>query len=138
MSKNLLQRLFCITLAVLFLSSAAFAQQRQATLRGLVADQLGGAIVGATVTLTDASGQKRTAVTNAEGLYTFSALPPGEYSVRASSKGFAEAADTALTLKPGERQSVDLLLKVTIEEQKVTVGNDTGVSTETGEYLSRA
>jgi hypothetical protein len=132
MSKNLLQRLSGLTLSILFLSSAVFAQQRQATLRGLVADQLGGAIVGATVTLSDASGQKRTAVTNAEGIYTFNALLPGEYSVRASSKGFADAPDKAVTLKAGERQSVDLSLKVTIEEQKVTIGSDTGVSTETG------
>jgi hypothetical protein len=130
MNKYLQRKVVGIVLVVLVSALAAFAQQTRGTLRGVVADELGGSIIGATVTLTDATGQKKTTETNAEGAYTFSGLAAGNYSVRASSKGFADTAETAVEIKAGGRQSVDLTLKVTIEEQKVTVGGETAVSTE--------
>ena len=64
-------------------------QQRAGTIRGQVTDQLGGAIVGATVTITDANGLAKTAETNGEGLFVFDNLIPGRYTVRATAPGFA-------------------------------------------------
>ena len=80
----------CLTLAfaLLFPSSALGQQQSLGTLRGQVADEFGGLIVGATVTAADTSGVERTATTDDEGHYVFSALPPGRYTVRANAPGF--------------------------------------------------
>jgi len=130
MCKNLLQQFASALLVIVISSLVVMAQQGRATLRGVVVDELGGSIVGATVTLTDAAGQKKTTVTNAEGVYNFSGLAAGDYTVRASSKGFADTPDTPVAIKAGDRQSRDLTLKVTIEEQKVTVGGETAVSTD--------
>ena len=132
MLNNLLKQIAAVMLVILVSTLAAFAQQGRGTLRGVVADELGGSVVGATVTLTDANGQKKTVVTNAEGVYSFSGLAAGNYTVRASAKGFAETSGIDVELKAGDRRSVDLTLKVTIEEQKVTVGAETAVSTEAG------
>src|SRR6266576_403319 len=116
MFKNSLKSISSIVLVILISALVAFAQQGRGALRGLVVDELGAAIVGASVTLTDAKGQEKTTVTNAEGLYTFSGLTAGKYSLRASAKGFANSADTVVEIKAGDRKSVDLTVKVTIEE----------------------
>src|SRR6185295_19286141 len=79
---------------------------------------------------TDANGVEKTATTNGEGTYVFSGLAPGKYSLRATAKGFADADETEVDLSSGARQSVDLTLKVTIEEQKVTIAAETPLSTE--------
>src|ERR1051325_11222709 len=124
-------RHFAGALLIIVLSTAvAFAQQARGTLRGTVSDELGAAIVGATVTLIDATGVEKTAVTNGEGVYTFSGLAPGKYVVRANAAGFAISDDAEVDVAAGQRQSLDLTLKVTIEEQKVTVAAETPLSTD--------
>src|SRR5215203_4628327 len=118
-------------LAVLFiiLLAAAFAvaQQTRGTLRGLITDELGAAIVGANVTLTDATGAQKKTTTSAEGVYTFAGLAPGKYSVQAAAPGFAQSDAKEVEIT-GARQSADLTLRVTIAE-KVTIA-ETPVSTE--------
>ena len=116
-----------LVLAVAMMMVAA--QQNRGTLRGLIADEFGAAIVGATVTLIDANGAQKTTTSNAEGIYTFNALAPGKYFVQASAKGFAtsDAAEVDIT---GQRKTLDITLKVTIEEQKVTVAAETPLNTE--------
>jgi hypothetical protein len=124
---SLTRKVFFITLIVITCAALAAAQQARGTLRGLITDELGAAIVGANVTLTDASGVQKKTTTNAEGVYTFASLAPGKYSLQAVAPGFA-LSDTKEVDITGTRQSIDLTLKVTIEE-KVTV-TETAVSTE--------
>jgi hypothetical protein len=129
MSIKLCRRYFIAALLIVVAVSAAPAQQRQSSLRGLITDEQGGAIVGASVTLLGADGQLKTTASSDEGTYLFDGLAPGKYTVRASGKGFA-SADAAVELKAGQRESLDLTLKVTIEEQKVTVATATALSTD--------
>src|SRR5919112_1260876 len=72
-----------------FCFGSAAAQQSLGTLRGQVRDELGGVIIGATVTATDAAGVEKSAVTDDEGRYVFSALAPGLYTIRLNQAGFA-------------------------------------------------
>ena len=130
MLKKLFQRYLKTTLVIAVIAFTALGQQSRSSLRGLVIDQLGAAIVGATVTLTDATGQAKTTVSSSEGTYLFSGLAPGKYTIRAAAKGFAPSGDAEVELKAGQRQTLDLNLKVTIEEQKVTIAGETPVSTE--------
>src|SRR5919107_5303231 len=76
-----------------------FAQQRAGSLRGQVLDELGGAIVGASVTVVDSTGVEKSVVTNNAGAYTINGLAPGKYTVRASNAGFAmsETPDVEIT-----------------------------------------
>src|SRR6185295_8826305 len=116
-------------IALIFvLTCAATFGQARSTLRGLITDELGAAIVGANVTLTDANGVQKKTTTNSEGVYTFSGLTPGKYLVSAVAPGFAPTLNQEVNIA-GQRQTLDLTLKVTIEE-KVTVGAEQSVSTE--------
>lgn len=127
--KYLRQSLF-IGLVVFLLAVSVFAQQSRGTLRGVVKDELGASIVGATITVIDASGTAKTAVTNGEGVYTIGGLAPGKYFVVAAAPGFAPSEQTEVDLAGGQRRSLDLTLNVTIEEQKVTVAAETPLSTD--------
>src|SRR5918998_285895 len=102
-------------LLVLFLCVGVGAQQSQGTLRGQVTDELGGVVVGATVTATDAAGVERTAVTDEEGNYAFSALPPGRYTIRLVQAGFAPFENTAVEVTAGRTEPLNIVLTVAIE-----------------------
>src|SRR5215510_6833398 len=111
-----------LTTAFLFFvlcNTVAFAQQNRGSLRGAITDELGAAIVGANVTLTDASGAQKKTTTNGEGVYNFAGLTPGKYTLQASAPGFALSENKEVDITAA-RQILDLTLKVTIEE-KVTV-----------------
>ena len=109
----------------------AFAQQPTGTIKGQVTDEFGGVIVGATVSTVGPNGVEKTATTNGDGAYTVNGLAPGKYTVRVKAKGFGdyEQADVELTAR--RAQQLNVTLKVTIEQQKVTVAADSaGVSTD--------
>ena len=66
--------------------------QTQGGITGTVTDSSGAAIPGATVTVTNtATSGTRNTTTNAEGLYTFPALPPGTYELKVELQGFKTA-----------------------------------------------
>jgi len=116
----------------LFLCAVTAVGQRSAgSLKGLVADEFGGVIVNATVALTDAAGATKTAVTNGDGVFTVAGLAPGKYSVRVTASGFADFENSEVEIASGRTQQLDVILKVTIEQQKVTVSTESnGVNTD--------
>src|SRR5437763_5792332 len=118
-------------LIVLLCASAALAQRNAGSLKGSVTDEFGGVIVGATVVATDANGATKTATTTNDGNFTLSGLAPGKYHMKVSAQGFANFENTEVEVIAGAAQKFDVTLKVTIEQQKVTVSADTtGVNTE--------
>ena len=120
-----------LLLIVALCASSAFAQQSTGSLRGLVFDELGGAIVGAAVVAVDANGVEKTTTTNDRGAYAINGLAPGKYTVRAATAGFAVYENTEVDVVAGRSRQLDITLKVTIEEQKVTVSSDNpSLSTE--------
>jgi len=122
MKRSLIVILLCVT--------AAFAQRPTGILKGQVSDEFGGVIVGATVTAIDANGTTKTATTTGDGGFSFTGLTPGKYTVRVAAQGFAafESADVDVTART---QPLTVTLKVTIEQQKVTVSADgSGVNTD--------
>ena len=130
MFTQLLRCFLKLTLVITVAASPAFSQQNSAALRGRISDELNASIVGASVTITDAKGQTKTTVSNNEGTYVFSGLAPGKYMLQAAAKGFAPSGNE-VELKAGPGSPVNLTLKVTIEEQRVTIAGETPVSTET-------
>src|SRR2546421_6506103 len=118
-------------LIVLLCATAALAQRNVGSLKGSVTDEFGGVIVGVTVVATDAKGETKTATTTNDGNFTLSGLIPGKYTVQVSAKGFANFQSAEVDVSTGRAQQLDVVLKVTIEQQKVTVSADTnGVNTE--------
>jgi hypothetical protein len=113
-----------LLLIIALCAATAQAQQANGTLRGQILDEFGGAIVGTSVVVIDAKGSQKTAVTNDQGMYTFSGLVPGKYTVRVTTSGFAPYENTEVDVKAGRGEPLNITLKVTIEEQKVTVESD--------------
>ena len=116
-----------IVLAIALCASLAglvVAQQRAGSLRGQVLDELGGAIVGASVTVIDSTGVEKSVVTNNSGAYTINGLAPGKYTVRAINAGFAMFETPDVEITSSKSAQLDITLKVAIEEQKVTIAAD--------------
>src|SRR5258707_11837529 len=123
MARSLLMLALCV--------GTVFAQQPNGTIRGQVADEFGGVIVGATVSAVDSNGVERTATTNGDGAYAINGFAPGKYTIRVTGKGFGNYEQADVEVTAGRAQQLNVILKVTIEQQKVTVTPEgTGVSTD--------
>ena len=96
------------------------------SLTGTVMDSTGGAIPGATVTLTNtATEQIQTSTTNATGAYRFSELPPGHYSVAIAAMGFKTNNVTDLAIAAETPRNVDITLQAGGATETVQVNGDT-------------
>lgn len=89
----------------------ALAQSISGTIEGRVVDEQGGALPGATVTLSGKMGN-RTTSTDAEGGYRFLALDPGQYSVTAELQGFRPRRQDNLQVNIGRQAVANLTLAV--------------------------
>ena len=128
-----IRKLFpCLATVLLLagLSTTVFAQGR-ASLRGVINDEFGASIVGATVTLTDAAGAQKTATTTADGTYSFAGLAPGKYRVHATATGFATSEDAEVDVTAAKRDPVNITLKIAAIETQVKVNAETPLSTDT-------
>src|SRR5437763_12679233 len=107
------------TVLLLVVLSAAVFAQGSASLRGVINDEFGASIVGATVTLTDAAGAQKTATTTADGTYSFAGLAPGKYKVHAAATGFAASDDTEVDVTASRRDPLNITLKIAAIESQV-------------------
>lgn len=112
------------------LTAMIAAAQGTGSLRGQITDEFGGIVVGATVTLVDATGAERTATTNDDGVYVFDNVAPGTYTVRATTTGFGVYENAEVKVTAGRREALDIKLSVMLQNEDVTVAADTPVSTE--------
>jgi carboxypeptidase family protein len=98
--------------ALLLLASSAVAQETTGGLQGTVKDQSGAVIPSAHVVVHAASlvGDKGID-TDGSGYFRFANLPPGEYNVTVSAKGF-RTAKRDLVLEVGHLPSIDFTLDV--------------------------
>src|SRR5579872_3768570 len=99
--------------------------QATGTISGFVTDPSGSAIPDAKVTATQTEQQiERTVSTNAEGSYTFNAVPPGDYSIAAEKTGFQRLIRTGAGLTVNQNLRVDLGLRLGQTSQEVTVSGE--------------
>ncbi len=99
--------------ALLLSPAAARAQFDAATVLGVVGDQSGAGVPGATVTLTnEATGIQATTVTDETGAYQFLNVRVGTYTIRAELQGFATAVASNVEVTVNARQRADLSLRV--------------------------
>jgi hypothetical protein len=117
-----------LALVCLFLSfSASLAAQTAATgaLTGTVTDSTGAVVPNVTVTATSTdTGQVRTAVTGADGVYKLSLLPPGTYRVKFEAAGFGPVEVPAANVNVTETEVLDRALQVGAQTQEVSVQAD--------------
>jgi hypothetical protein len=123
--------LVCL-LALLICVSPALAQTASTgALTGTVTDPSGAVVSGATVTATNlATGQSRQTATDANGLYKFSLLPPGNYRVKFSASGFKTVEVPSIAVNVTETPVLNHSLEIGEQAQEVTVST-TAVTVQT-------
>ena len=105
-----------------------------ATLRGTVKDPQGAVVTGATITLVkEGTKAERQTKSSEDGTYTFSALSPGVYTMKAEMQGFKTSVKSNLNIETSGTQGIDLTLEVGQPTETVTVtANAEMLQTETG------
>src|SRR5438094_4318122 len=123
--------LFVATLVLTALP--AFAQFDRAQISGVVKDESGGVIPGATVTVTNTQTKiARTGFTDSTGYYIFTALAPGSYDVEVELTGFKKFAQTGVKLDAAARLTLDATLATgVISEQVLVVATPTPLQFDT-------
>src|SRR5262245_6250745 len=114
---------------VALLASNAAAQTATGGLRGFVKDETGAVLIGVTV---EASSPVRIGgaavdVTDAQGLYRFENLPPGDYTLVFSLSGFSTIRREGIRVEVGRTIQLDAAMKVGAVEQCITVTGESPV-----------
>src|SRR5919106_183212 len=100
--ERLARDLCTCTFLFIMTAASAWAQLATAELNGRVTDASGGVLPGVTVTATQmATGLVRTAVTDENGAYLISNLPPGPYRLEVALQGFRTYVQTGIVLQVG-------------------------------------
>ena len=110
--------------AVLCTAGVVAGQSFQGGLRGAVKDSQG-VIPGATVTLiNEANGVSRDTVSNQSGEYSFPALDPSSYTVKAAVQGFRSFDRRGIRIGTQQFITLDIVLEVGTVEESITVTAD--------------
>lgn len=120
---TLLRRAIVLVPVVIFVATgSAHAQAINGTILGTVADESGGALPGAAVTVTNAgTGISRTTTSGDNGAFLVAALPPGEYRLSVALDGFKSFTQTSIGLEVGESRRVDARLEIGAIAETVTI-----------------
>jgi hypothetical protein len=105
------------------LSVPSLAQQQTGSISGRAEDASGAALPGVTVSITSDNliGGARTAVTDGQGVYRFTLLPGGRYTVRFELAGFGTLTIEDVGLSAGGAATVNGKLQLATIQESVTV-----------------
>jgi outer membrane receptor for ferrienterochelin and colicin len=122
------RRLFCFAaLLVCALAAIPAHAQSQATtaqITGVVTDTQGGVLPGATVTITSTeTGYTRTVVSNADGFFLLSLVPPGTYDLSVELAGFT-TSKRSLILTVGATVTANTAMQVGAVTETVSVTSE--------------
>ncbi len=114
------RRLVVLLVLSAFAGACSYAQF-SGNVEGVVTDQSGAAVAGASLELRDVeTGVLHTMSSSASGNYSFSNLPPGQYVLTVSAKGFKKT-EVRLTVSTAQLQGVNVSLSVAAVAQTTTV-----------------
>ena len=122
-------------MALVLAPSAAQAQYDNGSATGTIRDATGAPVVGAAVTITNSGTSISTQTkTNESGDYEVPALHVGTYTITAAAPGFSDAVAKNITVSVGNRQRIDLTLRVGAASTTVEVSDvSLQLETETSE-----
>ena len=108
--------------ALVAIAGPALAQFDRGQIAGIVKDETGGVIPGASVTATNVETRlSRTVVTDATGYYIVTALPPGGYDVEVELTGFKKWSQKNVRLDAAARLTLDATINPSAVSEMVTV-----------------
>src|SRR5438309_9432412 len=116
------RRSFVSALLLLICAVAALSQTGTSNITGIVRDVNGAVVPGASVTAkNEATGVTSTQTTTDSGLYAFSSLPVGKYTITVEKQGFKTLQKINNVLEVGIPLTVDVALEVGQVSETVTV-----------------
>ncbi len=139
MSKSVLVLRWAATiLAVLSLAALTYGQVTVGRISGVVTDQSGAVVEGATVTLTEPrSGATAQAATSDNGSYVFSSVAPGSYILTVEKPGFATRREEGVVLDAASSRTVNFAISPgTVSETVSVVGTEEQIKTDSGDVAS--
>src|ERR1700740_912614 len=125
-----------IIVSCLSLFPASARAQYRAGLQGAVLDAQGAAVEGATVTLKNSETNHSQQTTSGPGgVYSFSSLPPGTYTVSGEKKGFKKNVLQNLSIAGEQIQALNITLELGEVTSSVVVNASeaSAIDTETGQ-----
>jgi hypothetical protein len=114
-----------LLLSALLAISVSHAQTT-GVIKGVVTDESGAVVPAAAVSLSG-KGVQKAVQSQADGSYSFTALPAGQYTVHAAVPGFSPF-EKQVTVAGGATVALEIPLRVTSEKQEVTVNAEPGPS----------
>jgi hypothetical protein len=122
MSGRRMRQCLLVLLVSLFAASVLRAQNTTGTITGTVTDSAGSVLPGASIAIEDTDTHvTRSAVTDANGNYTATLLPPAHYSVAANKIGFKSSTSNGLVLDVDQVLRVNITLSPGAVTESVTV-----------------
>jgi hypothetical protein len=117
---------FSLFALLLILTAPTLVQaQTQITtgvIQGTVLDAAGAVVAGASVEAKNTdTNLTKTLITDSDGRFVFLQLPSGRYSVTVKKQGYATLAQENLTLTVGQAINLNLNMKVSAVEERVTI-----------------
>src|SRR5580693_7885777 len=124
--------LLSAALAALF-AACASSQTQLATVSGAITDPSGAVVPGVSVTIvSQGTGLKRSALTDAAGEYRFAGLPIGNYSLRIEKPGFQSQVREGVELNSAAEVTINSQLALGDLSQQATVSaNVAGIDNTT-------
>jgi hypothetical protein len=119
------QRILFLLIVVVLVASAARAEVG-GKITGVVKDQTGSVIPGATVVVTNTqTGVKLTTTTDQDGVFTFPVLSVGQYQIDVTSDAFRPYRQTGLAIDINSALVLDVTLQVKEQDQSIVVTEST-------------
>ena len=124
-----------VSLMLVLFAGLSLAQTTKGTIAGVVTDNSGAVVPGATITATAVAGvDSRTVVSGSSGEYRIEPLTPGDYVLSVVAKGFANTKVQGVVVRTSVITSNNIVLGIAGATESVTVeaSADT-IQTESGE-----
>src|SRR5712692_10543310 len=131
----MIRRILATFFLALLVASPALAQTGQ--INGVITDNTGGVVPGATVKAVEvATGLSRDTVTGVDGRYTFTSLRPTTYDLTAELTGFRTSQRKGILLQANENLTLNFTIELGAIAETVTVSGESPTVDVTSSTLS--
>ena len=113
-----------VYLAALLSCGSAQSQANPGAITGTITDPVGALVPSAYVTLLSGSQQMATAISDTQGIFRFTKIEPGPYTLAVESRGF-RTEQRAISVQPGQTLRIAISLKIEVQRQQVAVTGET-------------